>query len=349
MTNQSSNSDNPNPFGGESLSYEQAASLIMPSLEDDYGDEQSQEKSLRQRDDSEPADQEEPIAEDAEVEAAETEETKETDEAEIQSLDDLVQALEWGEDATALNNLKLRQKVNGAMRETTLGEALEVYRKNTAADDRLEDAKRQSGELAAHRERLETEHASRMQELQSTIQVVESQILGDIDKVKELEQDDPQEYIQQRWKIEDRARKLQEAKNQLVQQHTRLVEEARDKAKKTISNLIPEWSSPSTMRAESEQIDKYLLGMGFSSSEVSNFIDPRAIALVRKAWMHDQVKTKAAKVKERVKPSLRLARPSAPQSKKQAKSLKVSEQLQKLRKTGDRNLARQIIKESLLK
>ena len=135
--------------------------------------------------------QEDPNPEKAEEAEASSEEVEAAEEVAIQSLVELVQGLGWGDDASALDTLKVTHKVNGELKETTLGEALSQFRKGMAADERLEDAKRLTGELAAEKERLKSEHAEKLQDLNTSLSMVEQVLVGDKEQLKQLDPDDP--------------------------------------------------------------------------------------------------------------------------------------------------------------
>lgn len=336
--------------------YREAASKILEQAETTYENRPDPLLGLRQVVESVSAPekqeepkvaQEDPNPEEPEVQAAEEAETE--GEAEIQSLDELVQGLGWGDDATALDSLTLRHKVNGEIRETTLGDALSNFRRGLAADSRLEDAKRMTGELAAERERYKTEHTEKLRDLDTGLAMVEQLLVGDREALSKLDPDDP-DYTRQRWALEDRAKQVQDMRAKISQHVQKAMDEARVESRKRLPDLIPEWASQSTMQEELRQLDNFLLKRGFSQQEVASIVDPKAVALVRDAMLYSQAKAGASKVKEKVKPTLRISKPGARQDAEQQRSLKLNDQMQRLRKTkrsDNRELAAEILKERL--
>ena len=74
---------------------------------------------------------------------------------------------------------------------------------------------------------------------------------------------------------------------------------------------LPQWRNSEQAGKEKEAIWKYLKGSGFQEAELATFRDHRALLVVRKAWLYDQLQTnKADKVKQ-VRDAPAMAKPGA--------------------------------------
>lgn len=56
--------------------------------------------------------------------------------------------------------------------------------------------------------------------------------------------------------------------------------------------MVPEWRDGKTARAEIRAVRGYLLRHGFPAKEVIRLTDPHALAIARKAMLHDERKAK---------------------------------------------------------
>jgi len=89
---------------------------------------------------------------------------------------------------------------------------------------------------------------------------------------------------------ENEANARQIRQNHLVEQGKLLLEN------------LPEWKDENTATSEKTEIEKWALSNGFlDQNQLNNITDWGSVAIMRKAWLYDQGKTKIAKTRSRTK------------------------------------------------
>lgn len=291
---------------------------------------------------------EEPSQQDTSATEQSAEETT-GEEAGISSFEELAE--HYGVDVDDLQELEIGLKVNGQEHRTKLKDALASFQIDTAAEERLKDAKQQIEEAKSRRKELETSFEERGQRLDGLMAMARQALAGNVEEelkgIEGLRTEDPQEYFSKRMEIEDRQKKL----NAVESEYQRLINEhvtkARDELRRTIPEHIPEWRDSATMQNESRKLDDYMLGQGFTSQQINALIDPKAIALVRKAMLFDAGKKVAKKVSDNAKPKLKLAGATPPERRASTSRTKAFQKAKDdLKKTGSLNAFAQFYKQS---
>lgn len=166
----------------------------------------------------------------------------------------------------------------------------------TRKTQELAEQRRQTSSELAAAQKERSEYAQMLPVVQQFIQMTAPQPPS-----IELLETNPVEYLQQERLYNQRAQQLQAvgAEYQRVQrvhmenaqrEHARLIEEGL----KQLPELIPSWRDAKKMAEEQPKVRDYLLEQGFSKEEIATASDPRAVALARKAMLHDQfVKSKS--------------------------------------------------------
>lgn len=285
-------------------------------------------------------------AEEGENEQLETEATDEGEEAVEASADEAdVEAVEepdGDEDAdeapTAAQTFRV--KVDGEEVEVPLDELLKGY-------SRTADYTRKTQAIAEARKVAEAEAAQAREERQryaQTLQVLEAQLKAaqppEIDWDR-LYQENPVEWVRQRelvrtrqeqqaW-VENQRRALAEKQaleEQQVAEQTLEVERAK------LLEQLPEWRDATKARAEKAKIVSYATEkLGFTTEEISDLYDARAVLALRKAMLYDEVMSRQQnlrpKIQQKAKPMK--AGVSVPVT---TKSVKSRDALSKLQRSG---------------
>jgi len=285
-------------------------------------------------------------AEEGENEQLETEATDEGEEAVEASADEAdveaVEEPEGDEDAdeapTAAQTFRV--KVDGEEVEVPLDELLKGY-------SRTADYTRKTQAIAEARKNAEAEAAQAREERQryaQTLQVLEAQLKAaqppEIDWDR-LYQENPVEWVRQRELVRTR----QEQQAWVENQRRALVEkqalEEQQEAERTLDSeraklleQLPEWRDATKARAEKAKIVSYATEkLGFSTDEISDLYDARAVLALRKAMLYDELMTRQKdlrpKIQQKAKPMK--AGVSVPVT---TKSVKSRDALSKLQRSG---------------
>lgn len=285
-------------------------------------------------------------AEEGENEQLETEATDEGEEAVEASADEAdveaVEEPEGDEDAdeapTAAQTFRV--KVDGEEVEVPLDELLKGY-------SRTADYTRKTQAIAEARKVAEAEAAQAREERQryaQTLQVLEAQLKAaqppEIDWDR-LYQENPVEWVRQRelvrtrqeqqaW-VENQRRALAE-KQALEEQQ--VAEQTLEVERSKLLEQLPEWRDATKARAEKAKIVSYATEkLGFTTDEISDLYDARAVLALRKAMLYDEVMSRQQnlrpKIQQKAKPMK--AGVSVPVT---TKSVKSRDALSKLQRSG---------------
>lgn len=285
-------------------------------------------------------------AEEGENEQLETEATDEGEEAVEASADEAdveaVEEPEGDEDAdeapTAAQTFRV--KVDGEEVEVPLDELLKGY-------SRTADYTRKTQAIAEARKVAEAEAAQAREERQryaQTLQVLEAQLKAaqppEIDWDR-LYQENPVEWVRQRELVRTRQEQQAWVENQRRALAEKQALEEQQEAERTLDSeraklleQLPEWRDATKARAEKAKIVSYATEkLGFTTDEISDLYDARAVLALRKAMLYDEVMSRQQnlrpKIQQKAKPMK--AGVSVPVT---TKSVKSRDALSKLQRSG---------------
>lgn len=219
-----------------------------------------------------------------------------------------------------------RVKVDGEEVEVPLDELLKGY-------SRTADYTRKTQAIAEARRQAEAEAAAAREERQryaQTLEVLDAQLRTlqppDIDWDR-LYKENPVEWVRQReihrtrqeqagWVQAQRAALIQkqQEEEQIEQAQTLEVERAK------LFEALPEWRDAEKARSEKAKIVSYATEkLGFTTEEISDIYDARAVVALRKAMLFDELMSKRdqmrPKIMQKAKP-MKAGAASSPQSSK---------------------------------
>ena len=113
-----------------------------------------------------------------------------------------------------------------------------------------------------------------------------------------------------------------QAEQELLQQQSILLER------------IPAWKDQEVAQQEKSAISSYAKTIGFNDEEISSVVDARAVELLRKAYLYDQMMDGEKLEKKRVKKAPATAKSGQPKTKQERSSRQRKDALDKLKKSG---------------
>jgi len=208
-------------------------------------------------------------------------------------------------------------KVDGKEVEVTLDELQKGYSRTqdyTRKTQQIAEARKQTDaelqEVRAERE----QYAQLLGALQAQVQQA-AQPQVDWDR---LYQEDPIEWVRQRELVRENQEKAaaiqseQQRLNQLSQQeqaqHRQMLLAQEQEA---LVAAIPEWKDAKKAQAEKAMLVQFGQKVGFTSDELKNVIDHRAVVMLRKAALYDQMMSKRGQIKPVTNNGPRPAKPGA--------------------------------------
>jgi hypothetical protein len=234
---------------------------------------------------------------------------------------------------------KHRVKIAGEEVEVTYEELLKGYSREADYTRKAQTLaeQRKAAEAEFQAVRAEREHyAKSLAEVQEALN---SQKLPEVDWDK-LYQEDPVQYTVQRERYRQHQEAQQAVQSERQRLHEQMVAEQRQHLAEHIRaesarlvEKIPEWSKPEIAKVEKSRIAEYAKNIGYSEQEIGQIYDSRAVALMRKAMLYDELQSRKPVAQRKIESAPKMVTPGTPQRQNQKNSDKTRLQ-QRLAKTG---------------
>ena len=208
-------------------------------------------------------------------------------------------------------------KVDGKEVEVTLDELQKGY-------SRTQDYTRKTQQIAEVRKQTEAElqavRAEREQyaQLLSALEAQVQQATQPNIDWDRLYQEDPIEWVRQRELMRENQEKnaaIQSEKQRLSQlsqqEQMQYRNQMLQQEQEALIAAIPEWKDPKKAAAEKAMLVQFGQKAGFSPDELKNVVDHRAVVLLRKAALYDQMMSKRGQIKPVTNNGPRPAKPGA--------------------------------------
>ena len=208
-------------------------------------------------------------------------------------------------------------KVDGKNVEVTLQELQKGYSREADYTRKTQQVSEERRAFQAEADLVRTERQQYSQLLGSLKAQLQQNAAPQVD-MDRLYHEDPIEWVKQRELVRD-AEKVHAAINseqqrlstiraqeqyQSMQAHLVQQQDAMLKA-------IPEWSNPDKAKAEKTLLIEWGQKLGFSSDELKNIFDHRAVVALRKAALYDQMMSKRGNIRPAVNNGPKPAKPGA--------------------------------------
>jgi len=208
-------------------------------------------------------------------------------------------------------------KVDGKEVEVTLDELQKGYSRTqdyTRKTQQIAEVRKQTeAELSAVRAERE-QYAQLLSALESQVQQV-AQPNIDWDR---LYQEDPIEWVRQREVMRDNQEKaaaIQSEKQRLAQlsqqEQAQFMQQKLQHEQEALLAAIPDWKDAKKAQAEKALLMDFGQKIGFTPDELKNVVDHRAVLMLRKAALYDQMMSKRGNIKPVTNNGPRPAKPGA--------------------------------------
>ena len=208
-------------------------------------------------------------------------------------------------------------KIDGKEVDVTLDELQKGYSRTqdyTRKTQQIAEVRKQAeGELQAVRAERE-QYAQLLSALEAQVQQV-AQPNIDWDR---LYQEDPIEWVRQREVMrdnQDRAAAIQSEQQRLSQlsqqEQAQFMQQRLQHEQEALLAAIPDWKDPKKAQAEKALLVDFGQKIGFTPDELKNVVDHRAVLMLRKAALYDQMMSKRGNIKPVTNNGPRPAKPGA--------------------------------------
>ena len=208
-------------------------------------------------------------------------------------------------------------KVDGKEVEVTLEELQKGY-------SRTQDYTRKTQQIAEVRKHAEAElqavRAEREQyaQLLSALEAQVQQVAQPNIDWDRLYQEDPIEWVRQREVMrdnQDKAAAIQSEKQRLAQlsqqEQAQFMSQRLEHEKEALLAAIPDWKDAKKAQAEKALLVEFGQKIGFTPDELKSVVDHRAVLMLRKAALYDQMMSKRGNIKPVTNNGPRPAKPGA--------------------------------------
>lgn len=323
-----------NPSGSEAITAEQAMSLF---LERDTQREEAQDKPEEQL--NEPA-------RDA-GEAAEQEVTEEAQGAESETEGEAEQSEEQAAEEQQPEKEQLFPVViDGQERRVTLEELQAGFQRHADYTRKTQEAaeqRRQAESEAQAARTLRDQYAQQLGQLKQLLSQPEKKpdFPWDTDPVQaaRMAHDWNERQEQRRAAAAEVATEEQKLREQQAAEQRKLQETAIAEARARLPIVIPEWRDEQVAAREKQAVLAYAQKVGFSPQEIQGATDPRAIAVLRKAHLYDELMAKKPIVTKKVATAPKMTKGNAPKQRADTETARMREHEARFAKNPTRDSA----------
>jgi len=275
---------------------------------------------------------EETETESLEGDAPEADATDEIEESQIE-LPDLAAVLGLEPDRLDVDesgNLLVRTKIDGKDGIAKFTDLIKSYQLEGHLNKQNMEVSEQRKALETKLAEIESQSQAKIQQLDDLANIAWGDLNAQYQSIDwaQLRVEDPAEFAAKSQEFQQRNAQIQSMFAQLQQQRTSQTQERNQTTLKNegekLLRAIPEWSDAGVAEKDRAAIRKFAGSVGFSSDEVNTLSDHRAVVVLRKAMLYDQLQQTKPEVTKKVRKAPKLVRPGQATSKadRNAESLK---------------------------
>ena len=230
-------------------------------------------------------------------------------------------------------------KIDGQDQDVTLDDLKNSYLRQS-------DYTKKTQNLAEQRRLMENINANIQQErkvlsenLKATQQFLENGMVQQPDV--NLLESDPVTYMKQKDAFEKHQAVLNQVKqeqiniqtkeqNDLIQNYQKNLEQE----KVRLTEYIPEWKNQDVATKEKNNIVTYAKRLGFTPEELNSASDARAINVLRKAWLYDNLISKNKVAQKKVSKAPKMVKGGVPRNKNEVSQRNSNKLFDRLKKSG---------------
>jgi len=208
-------------------------------------------------------------------------------------------------------------RVDGKNVEVTLEELQKGYSREADYTRKTQQVSEERRAFAAEAELVRTERQQYSQLLGSLQAQLQQNAAPQID-MDRLYNEDPIEWVRQKELARDSEKvhaAIQSEQQRLshiqAQEQYQSMQAHLAQQQDAMLKAIPEWANPDKAKAEKTLLIEWGQKLGFSSDELKNIFDHRAVVALRKAALYDQMMTKRGNIRPAVNNGPKPAKPGA--------------------------------------
>lgn len=186
-------------------------------------------------------------------------------------------------------------KINGKEEQVTLQEALKGYQRNVDYTRKTEALSHERKAIAEELQQVQAERAQYTQVLTALQQQLSQGTQQEPDWQK-LYDTDPLEYVRQKDLWRERQERVQAAQFEqqrvqtlMAQEQQKQLQQMVQEGRQKLVEAVPQWKDPKKWDADRGKLLEYGTKLGFTSEELNQTYDPRAVVALYKAMQYDNL------------------------------------------------------------
>ncbi len=235
---------------------------------------------------------------------------------------------------------KFSVKVQGEDIEVTLDELRQGYSRTSDYTRKTQQLADERKTFADDRQAVQRARIEYGQQLQALAEVLQAAIPSEPDWNK-LRADSPEEYsrVHAEWTqfqanlkaVQDKRQQVAvESQEDLQKQQTETIRVEQDR----LGAAIPEWTDQDVQKADKQKLLEYAESFGYTKEELAVVIDHRAVVMLRKAMLYDEMSTKGKAAVAAKKKVAKILKPGQPKPKVKTSRKRAISAHKRLAKTG---------------
>lgn len=284
----------------------------------------------------------------AEVEATESDAQEQASEPQI-TLTDLAKYLGVEESMLDVDDdggLQLKTKIDGKEGAAKLQDLLKSYQLQGHVDAKAREAAEHQKALQERVQQFEQYAQAETNRLTELAGLAYQELLQDAAGINwnELAVNDPAEYVRQQHLFQQRQARVNQLRAEVEQRNQQADSRRQAEQQKFIQAeyqrlpvVIPEWSDATVAEKEMSELRGYAKKSGFSDADLDRLNRADMVSVLRKAWLYDQGKAKAATVEKQVRAAPKLVKPGQSVDARQRSADNVRDLKTTIRKSGGKS------------
>jgi hypothetical protein len=276
-----------------------------------------------------------------EVEEETNEIIDENDEVEEEAIEDDGDDVEVDEEEHESHDETLTVKIDGEEVEVTLDELKRGYSGQKYIQKGMQEA-------AEQRKAVEQQYQQLQAQSQQLNQVLQAAQSGQLNLTpptppsRELFESDPIGYMDEKLKYEEALGQYQQSQQQVQQamiQQQQLAEQQRQAMVQSelqkLMEVDPDFGNPETASEVKGKMLEFAKNVGFSEDDISGITDHRALIVLKKAALYDDLVKNAPKANEKASKARPFVKAGAKKSEKSRGQKAKQQAAQRMKKTGN--------------
>ncbi len=243
-----------------------------------------------------------------------------------------------GEPAAGDDDPEVEWEAGGKKFKVKASELRNGYMKDSDYRQKTAEVAEQRRQIEALTQHYAQERQNAANQLDVFLGALQKELIGS-QPDPQLIDSDPQEFLRQQAAYQQRASQFQAALQHRQSLQSRIDTDAQRKQQEYASHeaeklldRVPEWRNEAKRSKESGEIAEYLTTLGYSSEELAQLVDHRALLVARDAARYRALQ--AAKAKQSAPQITKTVKPGAARPETNNKDARYQEALAKARRSG---------------